>query len=66
MALFRVPFVVEEFGYIYFEVESEELADELLAECEKGVRDVEDLPNSFRRIMGGSESIEGWNVEEVS
>jgi hypothetical protein len=66
MAMFRVPFTREEFGYIYFEASSEEVADELLEQCERGERDVEDLEGMRFKSQGGSESIQAWSVEEVS
>jgi hypothetical protein len=65
MAMFRVPFTREEVGYIYFEAESEEEADVLLEQCERGERDVEDLEGMRFKVRDTSESIDTWIVEEV-
>jgi hypothetical protein len=65
MGRFRVPFTREESGYIYFNAESEEEADVLLEQCERGERDVEDLDGFNFKNNAGSESIGTWAVEEV-
>lgn len=65
MAMYRVPFNREEFGYIYFEAKDEDSANELVAQMEQGILDFEDLPSVVVKVKGGSESIDGWDLEEV-
>ncbi len=65
MPKFRVPFSREEFGFIYFDADSEAEAEELLSQMEGGVLDAEELPSVEFRIKNGGESINTWNLEEV-
>jgi hypothetical protein len=64
MARFRVTYNLEEFGYLYFDSPDEDSADELLRQVQQGILDFEDLPNFYKKISGGSESIEN-DLEEA-
>lgn len=63
--LFRIEFSREEYGFVYFSADSEKDAEELLSQCERGERDIEELDDFEFKIKSGGESINTWSLEEV-
>ncbi len=65
MPEFRISFSREEYGAVFFKASCEAEAEELLAQCERGERDIEDLDGFVFKVKGGGESFNTWNLEEV-
>ncbi len=63
--LFRIEFSREEYGFVYFSADSEDDAEILLGQVERGERDIEDLDGFVFKVKGGGESFNTWNLEEV-
>ena len=53
MKQYRFSYHEQESGYIYFEAENMEKAQELLDEVETGDLLIEDLPNYFKKVRSG-------------
>ena len=65
MPKYRISFSREEFGFVYFDAESEEYAEVLIEQCERGERDLEELDGFEFKIKGGGESFDTWDLEEL-
>ena len=65
MPKYRISFSREEYGFVYFDADSEGQAEQLLEECERGDRDIEELVNFEFKIKGGGDSFDTWDLEEA-
>lgn len=63
--LFRIEFSREEYGFVYFSADSEDDAEVLLGQVERGERDIEELDDFEFKIKSGGESVNTWSLEEV-
>ena len=63
MAKYRISYYEQESGYIYFEAENMEKAQELIDDIETGDYLVEDLPGYVKKSKSGEYELD--DLEEV-
>lgn len=63
MAKYKFSYYEQESGYIYFEAENMEKAQELFDEVETGDIFIEDLPGYFKKVRSGEYELD--DLEEA-